>query len=188
MIPVKSLHVRPAIAAAGGLSFLGACSGFTSSAADGASAVLTGDTRPTPIEQLDIRADEAADVCDPEARQVRVTVENIVAGGILTVEVFGPEPKDFLENEGRIRRARVPANNAPQTVCLGVDDAGPLAVAIYHDQNANRKIDKNFIGIPKEPFGLSNDPKLRLAKPKFVDSQFDISDVGVDLSMNLQRY
>jgi outer membrane protein len=34
--------------------------------------------------------------------------------------------------------------------------AGRYALVVYHDQNANRKLDSNFIGIPKEAIGFSN--------------------------------
>ncbi|BCS96287.1 hypothetical protein DSLASN_19190 [Desulfoluna limicola] len=34
--------------------------------------------------------------------------------------------------------------------------AGEYALLVYYDENNNGKIDKNFIGIPKEPLGFSN--------------------------------
>ncbi len=33
---------------------------------------------------------------------------------------------------------------------------GEYALLVYHDENNNERIDKNFIGIPKEPLGFSN--------------------------------
>ncbi|MBL7115015.1 MAG: MipA/OmpV family protein [Kiritimatiellae bacterium] len=33
---------------------------------------------------------------------------------------------------------------------------GEYALLVYHDENSNRRIDKTFIGIPKEPLGFSN--------------------------------
>ena len=33
---------------------------------------------------------------------------------------------------------------------------GEYALMVYHDENNNERIDKNFIGIPKEPLGFSN--------------------------------
>ncbi len=35
-------------------------------------------------------------------------------------------------------------------------DPGEYALLIYYDENDNDRIDKNFIGIPKEPLGFSN--------------------------------
>ncbi len=35
-------------------------------------------------------------------------------------------------------------------------EPGEYALMVYYDENGNRRIDKNFIGIPKEPLGFSN--------------------------------
>lgn len=52
---------------------------------------------------------------------------------------------------------------------------GVYAVAVYHDVNGNGKLDTNFIGIPKEPTGSSNDAKAKMGPPKFEDARFTLS-------------
>jgi uncharacterized protein (DUF2141 family) len=49
---------------------------------------------------------------------------------------------------------------------------GSYAIALWHDQNDNKKLDKNFIGIPKEGFGVSRDAKGSMGPPKFKDAVF----------------
>ena len=39
-------------------------------------------------------------------------------------------------------------------------DLTEFAIGSFQDFNKNKKIDKNFLGIPKEPFGFSNNPRL----------------------------
>ena len=34
---------------------------------------------------------------------------------------------------------------------------GTYAIAVFHDVNGNGKLDRNFIGLPNEPYGFSND-------------------------------
>jgi uncharacterized protein (DUF2141 family) len=34
---------------------------------------------------------------------------------------------------------------------------GSYAIAVFHDTNGNGKLDRNFIGLPSEPYGFSND-------------------------------
>ena len=34
--------------------------------------------------------------------------------------------------------------------------AGVYAVSVFHDENMNQKLDKNFVGVPKEEYGASN--------------------------------
>jgi uncharacterized protein (DUF2141 family) len=51
---------------------------------------------------------------------------------------------------------------------------GKYAVKVYQDLNNNGELDKNFIGIPKEPYGLSNNIRPKFAPPAFKDMLFDV--------------
>ena len=53
---------------------------------------------------------------------------------------------------------------------------GGYAFALYFDANGNGKIDRNFIGIPKEPIVLSNNVRPRFSMPKYKNSVFTLSD------------
>ena len=44
---------------------------------------------------------------------------------------------------------------------------GDYGVAVIHDENRNRKLDRNFLGIPKEGFGFANNPHVGLSAPPF---------------------
>ncbi|MEL6963931.1 MAG: DUF2141 domain-containing protein [Pseudomonadota bacterium] len=54
-------------------------------------------------------------------------------------------------------------------------DPGAYAVAVSHDFNGNRQTDTNFLGIPKEPWGVSNN-----ARPRFRAPSFDEAAVQLD--------
>jgi uncharacterized protein (DUF2141 family) len=47
---------------------------------------------------------------------------------------------------------------------------------VVHDQNNNLKLDTNFLGLPKEPYGFSNNPKV-VGKPSFDAVKFKL-DTG----------
>ena len=49
---------------------------------------------------------------------------------------------------------------------------GTYAVSVLHDENDNRKMDTNWLGIPKEGGGASNNPKPRMGPPRFEDAKF----------------
>jgi len=44
---------------------------------------------------------------------------------------------------------------------------GTYAVSVIHDENSNGKLDTNFIGIPREGVGASNNAKGHFGPPKF---------------------
>ncbi len=51
---------------------------------------------------------------------------------------------------------------------------GVYAVAVYHDSNSNGKLDKNFLGIPKEGYAFSNNASGTFGPPDFKDAAFKL--------------
>lgn len=47
-------------------------------------------------------------------------------------------------------------------------------MSFIHDENDNKKLDTNWIGIPKEGFGYSKDVMGRFGPPKFDDAVLDV--------------
>ena len=50
--------------------------------------------------------------------------------------------------------------------------AGSYAVSAAHDVNGNGKPDKNFVGIPTEPWAVSNNVRPTLRPPRFAEAAF----------------
>lgn len=46
----------------------------------------------------------------------------------------------------------------------------------FHDENMNKEMDTNFIGIPKEGFGFSNNAKAKFGAPDLVETIFEIKE------------
>jgi len=54
---------------------------------------------------------------------------------------------------------------------------GTYAIAIFHDTNSNTKLDKNFLGIPKEGYAFSNNVFGALGLPPgFKDASFKLAE------------
>ncbi len=51
---------------------------------------------------------------------------------------------------------------------------GTYAIAVVDDQNGDRKLNKDFFGIPQEGFGISKNPtvSIQTGAPKFRDASF----------------
>ncbi len=52
---------------------------------------------------------------------------------------------------------------------------GEYAVCIFHDENANKEMDTNFIGIPKEPLGFSIGKLKTFGPPSFDECSFKMT-------------
>ncbi|MEN9743484.1 MAG: hypothetical protein RLZZ65_1289 [Bacteroidota bacterium] len=48
--------------------------------------------------------------------------------------------------------------------------AGKYAIAVYHDENKNGKLDKNLFGAPTEFYGFSNNVREMFSAPSFQDA------------------
>ncbi|HTX41837.1 MAG TPA: DUF2141 domain-containing protein [Acidobacteriaceae bacterium] len=63
--------------------------------------------------------------------------------------------------------------------------AGRYAVAVIHDENENHKLDRNFLGIPKEGFGFANNPKVLLTAPSFNTAAVEVSCPETQIEIRL---
>ncbi|MCS6807971.1 MAG: DUF2141 domain-containing protein [Bacteroidota bacterium] len=65
--------------------------------------------------------------------------------------------------------------------------AGEYAIALFHDENGNTKMDYNFIGMPVERYGFSNNVRATLSAPDFSQAKFTVrSGVSDTLRIRLQ--
>ncbi len=55
---------------------------------------------------------------------------------------------------------------------------GEYAVSVVHDENSNDTLDTNWVGMPKEGIGMSNNAKGRMGPPKYRDAKFTITAAG----------
>ncbi|MEQ9092370.1 MAG: DUF2141 domain-containing protein [Balneola sp.] len=63
---------------------------------------------------------------------------------------------------------------------------GEYAIAVYHDKNENGKIDTNFLGIPKEDYGFSNNARGRFGPASWQDSKFKVEDNFYSTSIKIK--
>lgn len=52
---------------------------------------------------------------------------------------------------------------------------GTYAVSAFLDENGNGRLDRNALGLPTEPWAVSNNPRPALRAPRFSEAQFSLS-------------
>jgi uncharacterized protein (DUF2141 family) len=62
---------------------------------------------------------------------------------------------------------------------------GTFAVSVLHDENGNGKMDKNFVGMPKEGYGASNNPKKKKRAPTFDETKFALNASAQTIEITL---
>lgn len=102
---------------------------------------------------------------------VEVTIEGIAStDGLVYASLFSSADGFPGERELAIANQSVPASdssNGTLVVKFFEIPAGTFAISIMHDANANGKLDANFLGIPSEDYGFSQNPDSLFGPPSF---------------------
>src|ERR1700720_3661200 len=104
------------------------------------------------------RAEDAA-----ASNSIKVMVQGFHSNsGEADCVLFG-SPEGFpSDSEIAMKRTKSKIENK-QAVCVFSGIAvGDYAVSVFHDENANGKLDRNLLGMPKEGVGASNDAAEKL--------------------------
>ena len=104
--------------------------------------------------------------------------------GRLGVTVFRTTDGWPEDNEKAFFHDNFPITGDQTTVNLNLP-AGRYAIAVLHDENSNHKLDRNFLGYPKEGFGFTNNPKVHLTAPSFDTTAVALSCPGTELTVHL---
>jgi uncharacterized protein (DUF2141 family) len=71
-----------------------------------------------------------------------------------------------------IDRGVHPVSGRTVTVHFDSLTPGTVAVRLFHDENSDGKLNTNFLGIPREGYGFSNNPGSRFGEPPLEDRLF----------------
>lgn len=64
--------------------------------------------------------------------------------------------------------------------------AGEYAVSVIHDKDADGKLDTNFLGIPTEKIGFSNNAKPKMGPAPYKKSRFTLANEIQEISIALE--
>jgi uncharacterized protein (DUF2141 family) len=65
---------------------------------------------------------------------------------------------------------------------------GTYAAAVIHDENSNNKLDTNFLGVPTEGYGISQNHTHALRRPTWDESKFVVAPQSVVTTRISLRY
>lgn len=129
-------------------------------------------------------------VAQPDTLSLKVTVSGYgEKQGEVMVALYSNE-NNFLEKPVKTEHTKSVSGGATDLIIEGLEP-GDYALAAYLDENGNRELDKNFIGIPTEPYGFSigspsDGVKAKFAPPDFSDAKIQLSDKQKAISIELK--
>ncbi len=94
--------------------------------------------------------------------------------GTIKYLVFNNEKgfPDILKHS--LKSGTILATETEKGIVLENLEAGSYSVSVIHDENNNDKLDTNFLGMPKEGFGFSNNPTIYFGPPSFNKSKVEL--------------
>jgi uncharacterized protein (DUF2141 family) len=121
-----------------------------------------------------------------ETASITVTVSALVSTTAAVRLYFYNTREGFLKS-GKWAFSKSVKPGGKSEFSIPVDlPKGEWAVAITQDMNNNDKIDKNFLGIPTEPYAFSNNIRPTVAAPGFDECKFVVDGPGKVVSIVLK--
>ncbi|WP_163933514.1 DUF2141 domain-containing protein [Paraferrimonas sp. SM1919] len=112
------------------------------------------------------------------AEPLTVTIDGIKSNQGNIVVQFYDNKKDWMEEdlERMVHKKVLSAADLQGTTTFDVElNYGEYAIYVYHDKDANGELNSNWIGIPREPVGCSNNAKGSMGPPKYKDAKFSFN-------------
>ncbi|WP_254606531.1 DUF2141 domain-containing protein [Sphingomonas bacterium] len=132
---------------------------------------------------------EVADDCTGPVSDVRlfVTVSNVrSAKGLIAVTLYADDRSKFLAHHGSLYVGRVAAVMPTTRVCIHVPATGVYGLAVYHDEDGNRKFKRSTFGLPAEGYGFSNNASTFLGLPSFSSVRLPVPRSGTETGVRLK--
>lgn len=123
-----------------------------------------------------------------------INVESASNNGLALIGIYDKE-ENFgkakvnkkLNTEKILTGAATEISNNKAQIKLDVP-FGSYVVSGFQDFDGNGVISGNFLGIPKEPFGFSNDAKGKFGPPKWQDAVFVFNKSNQEITLRLKNY
>ena len=107
--------------------------------------------------------------------QLSVFVEDVrTSAGNINVAVYN-KADGFLKFDKVFKSGHTRAMEGVTHLYIDNLPEGEYALAVFHDENGNNKLDTNWLGIPRENFGFSKGKVKLFGPPSFAECAMKIS-------------
>lgn len=116
--------------------------------------------------------------------QISVDIHDVPSSeGKISVAVYN-NADGFLKFDQVFKCDSIVAQKGVTTISIKDLPEGEYALAIFHDENGNDKLDTNWLGIPKEKVAFSKAKMKTFGPPGFKECAFKLkSDMAIAISL-----
>ena len=110
--------------------------------------------------------------CVNQAQGLKLTIKNVASEkGQVLLQVFNSE-STWMTEDAVLRESYSAAQLQQDGTIVLPLDYGEYGISVFHDVDGNNELNTNWIGIPNEPVGMSNDAKGKMGPAKYKDAKF----------------
>ncbi|MEI6640816.1 MAG: DUF2141 domain-containing protein [Novosphingobium sp.] len=122
----------------------------------------------------------------PAPTSIFVEIDGLRSNNGQIMACMTANPKTFpdCQKDPNARHLTVPAVNR-ETVQFRDVPQGRYAIALFHDENGNGRMDKMMM-LPREGFGFSRDAPLQFGPPRFGAASFQVGSVQVRTAIKVR--
>ncbi len=95
--------------------------------------------------------------------------------GNLMIAVYKSADKFPKFGKGDVNMVHKVRTKEPKISIHNLEIGKTYALAVFHDVNENKFLDKNFLGMPEEKYGFSNDARGTFGPPYYSEASFTVS-------------
>jgi uncharacterized protein (DUF2141 family) len=110
--------------------------------------------------------------------------------GEICLRVYASEKGFPMSNNSEVKSGCTKITGTTLKKAFSGLKPGTYAVAVVDDQNGDRKLNKDFFGVPTEGFGISKNPtvSIQTGTPKFRNASFAMkknTSINIDMKYSL---
>ncbi len=123
----------------------------------------------------------------PEGNTITVQLNGIKQpSGQVLLSLFKSEEGFPTHPEKAFKWSKAKVTSSSLIISLDGLPPGNYAIAVVHDENSNDVMDRNWIGLPAEPYGISNNATGTFGPPKYDDAKFTVTGKRDTIKIEMQ--
>ncbi|MDC9722086.1 MAG: DUF2141 domain-containing protein [Urechidicola sp.] len=115
---------------------------------------------------------------------VVVTINNIQSNEGTVYYVLYDSAEAMMNRKAIQRQMAIVKDGASAIIFTNVK-AGVYSIVCFHDENDNKQMDFNEMGMPLEKYGVSNNAINPYGPPNFSTTKFDVIDTNLTFEIEL---
>jgi len=118
-----------------------------------------------------------------------LTVQNITtAEGKIMIAVYNSESTFLSDDQTFTAQSKPILQKGEVTVRFKDLPYDTYTIAIFHDVNGNGELDTNLFGVPKEPYGFSNNARSKWGPPKYEIAKFELNQKVLNINAAVKNW